>query len=90
MANQEQPWLRDRIYKTGDLAYLDDQGNYVCRSTDLKVNSLKVHILNGKCMLYFLVILFTNYFKQYGKISEQPVTYSKLGCLYKIHTVISR
>ena len=27
---------------------VEDMGNYVCRSTDLNVNSIKVHILNGK------------------------------------------
>lgn len=26
---------------------LADQGNYVCRSSDLSVNNIKVHILNG-------------------------------------------
>ena len=27
---------------------LEDKGSYVCRSSDLTVNSVKVHVLNGK------------------------------------------
>ena len=27
---------------------IEDHGNYVCRSSDLEINSLIVHILNGK------------------------------------------
>lgn len=30
------------------LSTMEDQGNYVCRSSDLNVNSMNVHILNGK------------------------------------------
>ena len=28
-----------------------DQGSYVCRSSDLKINSMKVHVLNGEYSL---------------------------------------
>lgn len=31
-----------------DHTQLEDNGHYVCRSTDLAVNSTKVHVLNGK------------------------------------------
>jgi len=31
-----------------DKTYMDDSGDYVCRSSDLAVNSVKVHILNGR------------------------------------------
>ena len=30
------------------LSTMDDQGNYVCRSSDLSANNMKVHVLKGK------------------------------------------
>ena len=30
------------------LSTMADQGNYVCRSSDLSANNMKVHVLNGK------------------------------------------
>ena len=34
-----------------------DQGDYVCRSSDLIVNNLKVHVLNGKynCLCHIIL-----------------------------------
>lgn len=37
-----------------------DHGNYVCRSSDLEINSLIVHILNGK-FTYEQTIVFVGY-----------------------------
>lgn len=34
-----------------------DQGDYVCRSSDLIVNNMKVHVLNGKYDLKYILCL---------------------------------
>ncbi|KAL3866923.1 hypothetical protein ACJMK2_044170 [Sinanodonta woodiana] len=38
-------YISDLIIRRSTMA---DQGSYVCRSSDLSVNSIKVHVLNGK------------------------------------------
>lgn len=35
------------------LSTMADQGNYVCRSSDLSANNMKVHVLNGKSRTLF-------------------------------------
>lgn len=40
-----------------DHSKLDDKGHYVCRSSDLTVDSLKVHVLNGTTFLVILLFL---------------------------------
>ena len=39
-----------------DHSRLKDKGHYVCRSSDLTVDSLKVHVLSGR-LLYFFFFL---------------------------------
>lgn len=41
-----------------DHSKMEDSGHYVCRSTDLAVNSVKVHILNGRCSSKFTCTVF--------------------------------
>lgn len=59
-------FISELVIKQSTIA---DQGDYVCRSSDLKVTNLKVHVLNGKYLsrwifsmspFYRLIICFLN------------------------------
>ena len=60
-----------------------DQGSYVCRSSDLNVNSMKVHVLNGEyfynTMLNFGITLHLHGIYQYTtyKLNEYDGNYVK-------------
>ena len=35
-------------------ASMDDDGTYVCRSSNMQITSTKVHVLNGKLLLQYI------------------------------------
>ena len=42
-----------------DQSKIEDKGSYVCRSSNMDVDSLKVHVLNGKHLSYFTICEYT-------------------------------
>ena len=38
-------------------ASMDDDGTYVCRSSNMQITSTKVHVLNGKLLLQYISLL---------------------------------
>lgn len=57
LPNSAQSWLRDRVYKTGDLVYLDDDGNYVYKGRidhQIKCRGYRIEIGEIESALYRL------------------------------------